>query len=70
METAFRILLRIQIMMAIGMHSIVVAQMELLGHKDHKAPRGQMVCKVRREQMAQLDLRDLRVRVVDSTVGI
>jgi hypothetical protein len=31
MGTAFRILLRMQIMMAIGMHSIVVAQMELLG---------------------------------------
>ena len=39
METAFRILLKIQIMMAIGMRSIAAARMVLQGHRgklDHK----------------------------------
>ena len=40
-------------MMAIGMRSIAVARMELQDHKVHKVPLGQMVCKVRQEQMAQ-----------------
>ncbi len=46
METAFRILLKMQIMMAIGMHSIVVARMVLQGHRDklvHKDLRDRVV---------------------------